>query len=490
MEFSFNPLNPIVLLAELQIVLVIGISIRVIMNRPATGVALAWLVIVVMIPYLGAAAYLMIGERRISPRRMARLSQLRLDHREFTEITVRQGLTDVDWSRHLPAAKAMNILGINTAGSRTFSGNDMELIADTQQILQGITRDIDNAQVSVLMEFYLWQEGGAANDVVDALIRAARRGVFCIVLVDALGASAWWRGAQPESLREAGVALTPALPVGLFRSLVGRTDLRLHRKIVIIDGELAWTGSMNLVDPRYFKQGDGFGEWVDAMVRIQGTAVIALAAVIIGDWAVETGADVREIVEKSGIRLPDAKGPADIQVISSGPGMEGNTLLKMMHALINNAQHEVILTTPYLVPDDSLLWSFRGAVGRGVSVAIVVPKKVDSFLTRHAGNSYYDGLLAHGIKIHRYHGGLLHTKSIVVDGQISMFGTVNLDMRSLWLNHEVSLFVYDKLFASQLGALQRSYIENSDQLDVTAWSQRSVFTKFLENTMRLMSPLL
>jgi len=490
MEFSLDPLNPIVLLAELQLVLVIGISIRVIMNRPATGVALAWLVIVVMIPYVGAAAYLMIGERRISPSRMARLSQLRLDHHEFDDITVSQGMTDVDWSRHTPAAHSMNILGINTAGSRTFSGNDMELIADTQQILQGITRDIDNAGISVLMEFYIWQEGGAANDVFDALIRAAGRGVYCMVLVDALGASAWWRGKQPGLLREAGVELKAALPVGLFRSLVGRTDLRLHRKIVIIDGELAWTGSMNLVDPRYFKQGGGFGEWIDAMVRIQGTAVVALTAVIIGDWIVETGANVREIVEKAGIRLPDPRGSADIQVISSGPGVEGNALLKMMHALINNARHEVILTTPYLVPDDSLLWSLRGAVGRGVEVAIVVPKKVDSFLTRHAGHSYYDGLLAHGIKIHRYHGGLLHTKSIVADGEISMFGTVNLDMRSLWLNHEVSLFVYDRQFARKLGALQRSYIENSDELDVESWSQRSVFTKFLENTMRLMSPLL
>lgn len=482
--------SPLALLVELQVVLIIGISIRVIMNRPATGVALAWLVVVTMIPYLGPAAYLLIGERRISPRRMARLSQLSLDHRDFTEITVREGLTDVDWSRHLSAARSMNTLGVNTTGSRTFSGNEMELIADTQQILQGITRDIDNAQISVMMEFYIWQEGGAANDVVDALIRAATRGVYCIVLVDALGASAWWRGRQPGLLRDAGVEIKPALPVGPFRSLVGRTDLRLHRKVVIVDGELAWTGSMNLVDPRYFKQDSGFGEWVDAMVRIQGTAVIALTAVIVGDWAVETGASVPEIIKKAHIRLPDAQGVADIQVISSGPGVEGNGLLKMMHALINNAQQEVILTTPYLVPDDSLLWSLRGAVGRGVSVSIVVPKKVDSFLTRHAGNSYYDGLLSQGIKIYQYHEGLLHTKSIMVDGEISMFGTVNLDMRSLWLNHEVSLFVYDKVFAGELGDLQRGYIEKSDRLDAQLWSQRSVLTKFLENTMRLMSPLL
>ena len=487
MDFSFNPIS---LLAAAQILLVLGISIRVIMNRPATGVALAWLLIVALIPYFGAAAYLMIGERRISPRRMARLSQLRLDYRALTDITVKEGLTDVDWSRHLPAARSMNTLGTNTARSLTFAGNEMELISDTQQILQGITQDIDDAQTSILMEFYIWHEGGTANEVVEALIRAANRGVYCIVLVDALGASAWWRSKQPHLLREAGVEIKPALPVGVFRSFVGRTDLRLHRKIVVIDGEVGWTGSMNLVDPRYFKQEGGYGEWVDAMVRIQGTAVIPLAAIMIGDWVIETGADVREVGKSAGIRLLEPKGPADIQVIPSGPGIEGNGLLKMMHAMINNAQHEVILTTPYLVPDDSLLWSLRGAVGRGVKVSIVVPKKVDSFLTRHASNSYYDGLLHHGMKIYLYHDGLLHTKSIVADGEISMFGTVNLDMRSLWLNHEVSLFVYDKLFAKELEALQRTYIENSTCLDPQEWSKRSVVTKFLENTMRLMSPLL
>jgi cardiolipin synthase len=162
----------------------------------------------------------------------------------------------------------------------------------------------------------------------------------------------------------------------------------------------------------------------------------------------------------------------------------------MMHAMINNARQQVVLTTPYLVPDESLLWAIRGAVGRGVNVKIVLPKVVDSFMTRHASNSYLDGLLHHGVEIYLYHAGLLHTKSIMVDGEVSMFGTVNLDMRSLWLNHEVSLFVYDRGFAARLGQLQQSYITDSERLDAVQWSQRSIEIKFLENTLRLMSPLL
>ena len=487
MEYYFSPLA---ILAFLQVLLVIGISIRVIMNRPPSGVALAWLLIVSMIPYFGAAVYLLIGERRLSPKRVARLDKVREDLKEIAEITVAEGLTNVDWDKHCRNARTMATLGLNTANALTFGGNNLELFSETRSILTRIRQDIDAANTSVLMEFYIWHEGGLADDVLNALISAAQRGVYCLVLIDALGASAWWKGAQPGRLKKAGVLLNSALPVGLFRSLVGRTDLRLHRKIIIIDGETAWTGSMNMVDPGFFKQDGNYGEWIDAMVRIRGTALLPLAAILGGDWVAETGENLRQMGRKAGIKLPAPCGDSDVQVVASGPGSQGNSLLKMMQAMINNAREEVVITTPYLVPDDSLLWALRGATGRGVRVKIIVPETVDSFMTRHASNSYLDGMLNHGIEIYLYRGGLLHTKSIMTDGSISMFGTVNFDMRSLWLNHEVSLFVYDVSFAQQLGRLHSEYLRDSKRLDAEEWENRHVVVKFLENSMRLMSPLL
>ncbi len=162
----------------------------------------------------------------------------------------------------------------------------------------------------------------------------------------------------------------------------------------------------------------------------------------------------------------------------------------MILALINSAQDELVLSTPYLVPDDSLLRALRGAAGRGVRVRLIVPERVDSRLTRYASRSYYDDLLGSGVEIYLYRAGLLHTKSIVVDSTISMFGTVNLDMRSLWLNYEVAMFVYDAPFGQQLRSLQQTYLANSDRLDPAQWSQRSFGNRFLENTLRLVSPLL
>jgi cardiolipin synthase len=266
--------------------------------------------------------------------------------------------------------------------------------------------------------------------------------------------------------------------------------LRLHRKIVVIDGDVAWTGSMNLVDPRFFKQDAGVGEWIDAMVRIQGSAVAALATTMVGDWVLETGELAVDVFRSAGLQLVEPDGPADVQVVPSGPGQTEDGLLQMILALINAAERELVLTTPYLVPDDSLLRALRGAAGRGVKVRLIVPENVDSFLTRYASRSYYDDLLDIGVEIYMYRGGLLHTKSITADDSISMFGTVNLDMRSFWLNYEVALFIYDREFALQLRQLQQSYLDDSDRLDSAEWEQRSFGNRFLENALRLVSPLL
>ena len=344
------------------------------------------------------------------------------------------------------------------------------------------------------MEFYIWNEGGAADEVFEALVRAGRRGVSCRVLVDAVGARPWWKGRQPQRLREAGVRVQPALPVSLLQTVVSRNDLRLHRKIVVVDSRVAWTGSMNLVDPRYFKQDAHVGRWVDAMVRLEGSVVAPLAMTMIGDWMLETAEPIETIIASAELGLGGPQGTEDMQVVPSGPGDRvpgpDDGLLQMLLAVINSAREELVLTTPYFVPDDSMLRALRGAAGRGVQVDMILPERVDSLLTRYASRSYYADLLDLGVRVHLYQKGLLHTKSITADRRISMFGTVNLDMRSLWLNYEVSLFVYGEAFAGQLHALQQSYLQECRQIDPKEWSKRSRGERFLENTLRLMGPVL
>ena len=478
------------LLTFLHVSVVLGISLRVIMRRPPSGVALAWMFLTAFVPLGGAVLYLLIGERRVGLRRARRIAAVRSDYAHLAQRVIDLGLTRVQWDKHRPEARGMDRLGTSLIGMPTVAGSMAQFYAESEQTLRAIVQDIDNAGKSVLMEFYIWSEGGAADEVLEALIRAGRRGVFCRVLVDAVGALPWWRGRQPQALRAAGVQVQPALPVSLLQAVVSRNDLRLHRKIVVIDGRVAWTGSMNLVDPRYFKQNAHVGQWVDAMVRLEGSVVAPLAMTMIGDWMLETAEPMEAIVASAELDLAGPKGTEDMQVVPSGPGEGKDGLLQMLLAVINSARQELVLTTPYFVPDDSMLRALRGAAGRGVGVDMILPERVDSLLTRYASRSYYDELLDIGVRIHLYQKGLLHTKSITADRRISMFGTVNLDMRSLWLNYEIALFVYGEAFAGQLHALQQSYLQDCRRLDPQQWSKRSRGARFLENSLRLVGPVL
>ena len=179
-----------------------------------------------------------------------------------------------------------------------------------------------------------------------------------------------------------------------------------------------------------------------------------------------------------------------VQGLPSGPGESGDGLLQIMLALINGARNEVVLTTPYFVPEDSLVTALRGAAARGVRVVVVLPRRIDSLLVRHASRSFFDEVVSAGGEIHEFNGGLLHTKSMTVDGVLAMFGTANFDMRSLWLNYEVSLLVYDRDFVTDLRALQESYIQDSRAVMLVPWAKRPVGARLVESTMRLMTPLL
>lgn len=469
---------------------VIGLTLRVILRRPPTGVAMAWLLSILAVPHVGALAYLLVGERRIGRERARSLQTLRGEFKQHASTLLQAGAGEVDWSRHRPQLASISRLGDTLADSPMVSGSQLGLFRDTEIILSRLASDIDAATTSVSLEFYIWNAGGRADDVLAALIRAARRGVQCRVLIDAVGGRPWWRGDQPQRLREAGVAVRPALPVGLWRTVIGRTDLRLHRKIVLIDGRIAWTGSMNLVDPRFFKQDSGVGQWVDAMARIEGVAVAPLAATLLGDWSLESNEPVSHLIASNRLPKLASTGSADVQVIPSGPGQNGDALLQMIVACIHAAHHRLVLTTPYLIPDESLLQALRGAAARGVRVDLILPERVDSFLTRHACRSYFDELLAAGVHIQLYRGGLLHTKSIRIDHDLAMFGTVNLDMRSFWLNYEVALFIYDSGFVAELSDLHDAYLVDCSELDRAEWARRSFTHRLIQDTLRLASPLL
>lgn len=461
--------------------------IHILMQKPKVGIAFAWIILIVAFPVAGVALYFLVGERRISLHRRKKLTQDR-QRVQLAQPQLYQQNLPIPLPPH--AQRLISLLQASTHETPGIASH-LQLYADTHAVLHQIAAEIEQAQTSIWMEFYIWYPGGDADVVLTALENAARRGVQCYLLLDDIGSAHWWRSQQPKRLRSAGVQVRRALPSGLFRALVGRTDLRLHRKIVVVDNRIAWTGSMNLVDPRYFKQNAGVGQWVDAMLRIEGPFVLTLLNVVVKDWWLENPKPepIKQLAIPNSTKT-ESEHRQVLQTIASGPGQTTDELLLLLLELIHSAQQEIVITTPYFVPDDALVLALRAAALRGVKVIILAPEKNDSLLVHYAAESYYAELMQTGVEIHLFHGGLLHTKSVTVDQQLALFGTVNLDMRSLWINYEVSLLVYDADFTQQLRHLQESYLQQSKPIDSMQWQQRSYPQQLLQNGMRLLAPLL
>lgn len=307
-------------------------------------------------------------------------------------------------------------------GIPALCGNTLSLQDTPEKILKSIVEDIEQAKREIRMEFYIWNEGGLANSVASALIQAAGRGVKCQVLLDAAGSRKFFKSSWYKMMRAAGVDVIAALQVNPWRMFLRRLDLRQHRKIIVIDDEIAYTGSMNLVDPEFFKQDSGVGQWVDVMVRVTGPTVNVLSAIHCWDWEVETGQRDFPAQPECDVEPDNLLHP--IQVVPSGPGMPDNLIQQVLNIAISRASESVTFTTPYFVPSAELLETIRTTAQRGVKVELIIPKKNDSIMVGWASKSYYSELLAAGVIIHEFEGGLLHTKSVVIDKQYCLIGTV------------------------------------------------------------------
>jgi cardiolipin synthase len=284
-------------------------------------------------------------------------------------------------------------------------------------------------------------------------------------------------------LAAAGVAVHRVLPVGFWRRHTARADLRNHRKIAVIDGVVGYTGSQNLIDAG-FKPGITYEELV---VRVAGPAVLQLQALFAIDWFMEC----EELLDGAAV-FPDPgpKGTAIAQVLPSSPDYPASNIQTLVVDLVHRARQRVVITTPYFVPDQSLLVALDTAVRRGVEVHLVVSQQADQYLVSLAQRSYYEELLEAGVCIHLYRDKFLHAKHLSIDDTVSLIGSSNMDIRSFVLNAEVSLVIYDRNITARLRQVQKGYFAGSKQLTRAEWEERSRLAVFGENLARLMSPLL
>lgn len=457
-------------------------------RKPSTG--MAWLLLIMVEPIIGFVVFWLFGRIRLESGRIRRqrdaIAAVRGPAAELP--------LEFDESSLRPAFRTITRLNRHLGALPMTGDNEVQLWPDYAGVIVEMAAEVDRAKAHVHVEFYITAWDEVTEPLFAALVRAAERGVAVRLLFDHIGS----RGlpSYKELLRRlegTGIEWHPMLPIRPLKGTFRRPDLRNHRKILVVDGSVGFTGSLNMTEPGYNKpKNHRLGrEWVELMVRLEGPVVGALNAVFASDWYVETG-EVVDLVPVLG--EPDAR-PDEVfdvacQVIPSGPGIRSENNLRMFTSLIYAATERISLTSPYFVPDESLLYAVSTAAQRGVDVELFVSEVSDQFMVGHAQASYYRALLEAGVRIYLYPPPyVLHAKHFTIDDEIAVVGSSNMDMRSFALNYEVSLLMPNRSVVARMREIQDDYRRLSRELTMEEWQQRPARTRYVDNVMRLTAAL-
>ena len=526
--------------------IILWLVVRVIQQQRRQSVAIAWIAVLFALPVVGIIGYMLFGEINIGHQYRKRSLMAQKLLRDFANA---QQIDFNEISKNLDTeARQLSNIALLKTGLGVYDNHTLTLITDADHIFASLLADIRAANTMILLEFYIVSPQGRVIELLEALMAATQRGVSVHLLADSVGSHAFFRSSWVKKLKAAGVFVHESLPVGLFKTIVKRIDIRNHRKLAIFDSCYGYTGSFNLIDPDFFKQDAHVGKWIDAMIRVEShdtvNSVKAMALVTTTDISAETNANfsnLEKIVNRftksfytqslyidtsklhhrklqheanargagqnANTRVPNppllkilplqsdlqaypSVSQVSLQLIPSAPELTEHVIYETLVCAIFAAKKQVVITTPYFVPDDALLLAMTTAAKRGVKVILNVPKKVDSLLVQFASQAYFDPLLSAGVQIYLFNAGLLHAKILCVDDDYCLFGTVNMDMRSFYLNMEVSMAIYNRTMTQQMLTCQHEYLQQSEQLQRDGWQQRSFGAKFLDNAIRLFSPLL
>lgn len=476
----------LVLVFIVDIVIRVTAIIVVPRNRRPTA-AMAWLLAIYFIPIIGVFLFLLIGNPRL-PRKRRRKQERINDYIHDTSASLDFGTL----RPHAPLWFTSLVTLNRNLGAMPLAGdNAAHLIPDYQESLDAMADEIRRAQRYVHVEFYIFQSDASTDNIFRALEEVAARGVPVRVLLDH-----WANRGKPfykrtlRRLTAMGAQWHLMLPVQPLKGKYQRPDLRNHRKLLVVDGRVAFTGSQNITDSTYnLKKNIRRGlHWVDLMARIEGPVVASVNAVFLSDWYSETDEVLTDDIEL--FDVTSGPGDLDCQIVPSGPGFEFENNLKLFAALLYAAQRKIIVVSPYFVPDEALLLAITTACQRGIHVELFVSEEGDQAIVYHAQRSYYEALLRAGVKIWMYKKPfILHTKSLTIDDEVAIVGSSNMDMRSFGLNMEISMLVRGEEFVREMRVVEDRYRSLSRELTLEEWEKQPLRSTVLDNLARLTSAL-
>jgi len=471
------------------VVLAINITALIVIpkGRKPTA-AMAWLLLIFLLPVVGIVLFLLIGNVKLPKKRRA--EQARIDG-IIRERVASAGDGEADTSSWPTWFTRVTVQNEKLTSLPPVGGNRAELISDYEASVIAMAAAIDTAQRYVHVEFYIVSWDKTTEVFFTAMQNAVKRGVTVRLLADYIASR---KVAEQEKtfaeLDRIGVIWSWMLPVQPFKGKYQRPDLRNHRKIVVVDGRTAFVGSQNLIDrtynsPKNIKRGL---KWQELVSRVDGPAVAEIDAVFLSDWLIETGVQLDD--EHVPAAQVAASGDLVCQLVPSGPGYETENNLRLFLSLIHGATERVIITSPYFVPDEAMVYAITTACQRGLEVQLFVSEIGDQGMVYHAQRSYYDALLEAGVRIFLYPAPfILHSKHFSIDDDIAVIGSSNMDIRSFSLNMEVSMLVRGESFVAQMRQVEQAYRDAGRELTLAEWRNEPAKATFLDGVARLTSAL-
>jgi cardiolipin synthase A/B len=447
---------------------------------------IAWIVVILAVPFIGIISYLLLGETNIGRSRIARLREVTARLPEFALVCEEEG--EAVWSSIPENWQSVFLVARSINGFEPVGGNTAELMADSDAAIDKMVGDIDAATDHVHLLFYIWLPDRNGRKIAAAVMRAAERGVACRAMADDLGSRILIHSQLWRDMANKGVKLARALPIGnpLLRVVSGRIDLRNHRKIVVIDNRITYCGSQNCADAEFLPKAK-YAPWVDTVIRFAGPVARQNQKVFVTDWMTSFDEDIRFVLEEP---LEPAGGGFAAQVVATGPTMRYSAMPEMFNSLVYSARRELFITTPYYAPDASIQAALRAAASRGVDTTIIFPERNDDRAVAATSRSYYLDLLEAGVNIFEFRPGLLHAKTMTVDGELSFIGSANMDRRSFDLNYENNILFFNPQLTADLRNRQSEYLRQSRNVSLKEVEGWSAPRRLFHNMVAMVSPVL
>lgn len=476
-------INPFVVI--IYIISIIFVAIFTVLENRNPLKTISWVLVLIFLPVIGFIFFLFFGQNFRKEKIIARKGLRNIDllsklaHAQINRLAEGEMFTEPE----LEEKRNLVQLLLNNSHAVVTIGNKLEILQNGTATFSSIIESLENAKDFIHLEFYIFADDNLGGRIKEILKQKVVEGVEVRMIVDDVGS---WKLKKPfyKEMRKAGIQIYSFLEVR-FPNLTSKVNYRNHRKILIVDGHTGFVGGLNIAD-RYI-DGGVFESWRDTHLKIEGDAVNTLQAVFSTDWFFVSQT---ELHDKKYFPTKPPLGSEMVQIVASGPDSDWPGIMMGMVQSVAAAKKYVYISTPYFMPNESVLTALKVAAMGGVDVRVLIPRKSDALITNLSSHSYIREMLDADVKFYFYEKGFLHSKVTVVDDIIGIIGTANMDFRSFEQNYEVNAFIFDRQKALELKETFFDDLKDSHEISLETWPLRPRIEKIKESFARLISPLL